>query len=203
MGKVKKNHYIGGYGKEKKLNITSEKKRKQIQNEIDHVSEKLEEEKGEKLTIDQHIARITAELDPREDRVIIFPDDLPQKTSGGLFLPPSPIAKPSTGTIVGVGPGVKSDNGWLALIFHLLLWVVKVNVIKKDALLPDRFNKVFSPMEDIEPGDRCVYGRFAGTEVEWKGELYVVVRQSDIMLREKRKMSIEELENSQPNTSLP
>jgi len=42
-------------------------------------------------------------------------------------------------------------------------------------------------MKDLEVGGRCIYGRFAGVDIEWADTVFIIVRQSDIMLREKKK----------------
>lgn len=32
----------------------------------------------------------------------------------------------------------------------------------------------------VKPGDSVLYGKYAGTEIEWEGEQYLIMRQSDI-----------------------
>lgn len=33
----------------------------------------------------------------------------------------------------------------------------------------------------LKPGDRVLYGKYAGTEVELEGEKYLIMRQSDVL----------------------
>jgi len=33
----------------------------------------------------------------------------------------------------------------------------------------------------LKPGDSVLYGKYAGTEIEWNGEQYLIMRQSDIL----------------------
>ena len=33
----------------------------------------------------------------------------------------------------------------------------------------------------VKPGDNVLYGKYAGTEIEWEGEQYLIMRQSDIL----------------------
>ena len=33
----------------------------------------------------------------------------------------------------------------------------------------------------VSVGDRVLYGKYAGTELEWEGEKYLIMRQSDIL----------------------
>ncbi len=33
----------------------------------------------------------------------------------------------------------------------------------------------------VKAGDNVLYGKYAGTEIEWEGEKYLIMRQSDIL----------------------
>ena len=33
----------------------------------------------------------------------------------------------------------------------------------------------------LKPGDSVLYGKYAGTEIEWNGEQYLIMRQSDVL----------------------
>jgi chaperonin GroES len=33
----------------------------------------------------------------------------------------------------------------------------------------------------LKPGDKVLYGKYAGTEIEWSGEQYLIMRQSDVL----------------------
>ncbi|MDR1408034.1 MAG: co-chaperone GroES [Tannerella sp.] len=33
----------------------------------------------------------------------------------------------------------------------------------------------------VKSGDKVLYGKYAGTEIEWDGETYLIMRQSDIL----------------------
>ena len=33
----------------------------------------------------------------------------------------------------------------------------------------------------VKAGDSVLYGKYAGTEIEWDGEIYLIMRQSDIL----------------------
>jgi len=48
---------------------------------------------------------------PLEDRVIVKPLDMEEKTKGGIIIPDNAKEKPSRGEIVAVGPGKYSDQG--------------------------------------------------------------------------------------------
>jgi chaperonin GroES len=34
---------------------------------------------------------------------------------------------------------------------------------------------------EVKEGDTVLYGKYAGTEIEWEGEKYLIMRQSDIL----------------------
>lgn len=107
-----------------------------------------------KRTIEELIQICQTDLEPREDRVIIFQDAAETKTKGGIYKPEIAVQKPSQGTIMCKGKGILGQE---------------------------------EKMQDIEPGDHVLYGRYAGVDIEWEDEIFIVVRQSDIMLREKAK----------------
>jgi chaperonin GroES len=33
----------------------------------------------------------------------------------------------------------------------------------------------------LKPGDQILYGKYAGTEIEWNSEQYLIMRQSDVL----------------------
>jgi chaperonin GroES len=33
----------------------------------------------------------------------------------------------------------------------------------------------------LKPGNEVLYGKYAGTEIEWNGEQYIIMRQSDVL----------------------
>lgn len=48
---------------------------------------------------------------PLHDRVLVERHNLEQKTPGGIIIPDTAKEKPSEGTVVAVGKGIKNDNG--------------------------------------------------------------------------------------------
>lgn len=50
-------------------------------------------------------------MKPLEDRVIIKPNTVDEKTVGGIILPDTAKEKPIEGTVVATGPGKVSDDG--------------------------------------------------------------------------------------------
>jgi chaperonin GroES len=52
-------------------------------------------------------------LQPLNDRIILEPAPLEEKTQGGILLPDTAKEKPQKGKVVAIGPGKKLDNGQL------------------------------------------------------------------------------------------
>lgn len=50
-------------------------------------------------------------IKPLEDRVIVKPSTIEEKTQGGIILPDTAKEKPIEGTIVATGPGKIKDDG--------------------------------------------------------------------------------------------
>jgi chaperonin GroES len=50
-------------------------------------------------------------LKPLGDRVVILPNEQPDHTTSGLFLPESAKEKPQQGKVIATGPGNRKENG--------------------------------------------------------------------------------------------
>ncbi|MGE0431854.1 MAG: co-chaperone GroES [Planctomycetota bacterium] len=48
---------------------------------------------------------------PLDDRIVIKPTEAETKTAGGIILPDTAKDKPTSGTVVAVGPGKLTDDG--------------------------------------------------------------------------------------------
>ena len=48
---------------------------------------------------------------PLDDRVVVKPLDVEEKTAGGIVLPDTAKEKPQTGEIIAVGPGKRMKDG--------------------------------------------------------------------------------------------
>lgn len=89
---------------------------------------------------------------PIGDRVAIKPVAVEETTKSGIVLPGSAQEKPQQGEIVAVGSGYVSQ-----------ITGEKV------------------PLE-VKVGDRVVYAKFAGTEVKFDGEEYVLLSEREILV---------------------
>jgi len=88
---------------------------------------------------------------PLDDRVVVQPNEPEERTPGGIVLPDTAKEKPLQGKVVAVGPG---------------------KLIEKTGERGKMSVKV---------GDRVIYGKYSGTEVELEGEKYVILRENDIL----------------------
>ena len=88
---------------------------------------------------------------PLDDRVVVEPSEAEEKTRGGIVLPDTAREKPLQGKVIAAGPG---------------------KLLEKSGERGKMSVKV---------GDRVIYGKYSGTEVELDGETYVILRESDIL----------------------
>ena len=89
---------------------------------------------------------------PLQDRVVVKRLESDEKTSGGIIIPDTAKEKPSEGEIVAVGPGERNIHGG---------GLMGVN--------------------GIEVGDKIVYGKFQGVEINHNGEDLFVVMERDVI----------------------
>ena len=104
-------------------------------------------------------------LQPVGDRVIVQPDPSEEITKGGLHIPDNARERPQQGTIIKCGEGRGVDNEVLKALNEIKaklgIGEIKVPIIYK-------------------PGMRILYGRYSGTEIEYKEVKYLIMRMSDI-----------------------
>lgn len=95
------------------------------------------------------------ELQPLADRVLVEVEDTADVTIGGVVLPDSAKERPLSGTVVRTGPG-KYDKG---------------------------AEGQRKPMT-VQPGDKVLYFKYAGDNMETpSGAKYIVLREDDILSR--------------------
>lgn len=99
---------------------------------------------------------------PFEDRILVFPDPVEEKTKGGLYKPNEAIdkVKPVIGTVVAVGPG-------------------KAGMKFKSQQVNKYDSQNFTEELPIKPGDRISYGGYAGTAFKLNGIDYLIMRFAD------------------------
>ena len=90
-------------------------------------------------------------LEPLGDRIVVKPMEREEMTASGIFLPDTAKEKPQEGEVTAVGPGRVTEDG-----------------------------KGRVPME-IKAGDRVIYSKFAGTEYKDGDQVYLVLRENDVL----------------------
>lgn len=90
-------------------------------------------------------------IQPLHDRVIVRRVEEEEKTKGGIIIPDTAKEKPIEGIIVAVGSGKSDTEGG-----------------KKVAL-------------EVKKGDRVLFSKYAGTEINIDGEEHLIMKEEDII----------------------
>lgn len=94
--------------------------------------------------------KLKTKVTPIDDRVLVEPVQIEEKTASGIFLPESAKEKPVSGIVLAVGAGKLKDDG------------------------------TREPLA-VKAGDKVLYGKYAGTEVELEGTEYKIMRESELL----------------------
>jgi chaperonin GroES len=90
-------------------------------------------------------------IQPLHDRVIVKRVEEEEKTKGGIIIPDTAKEKPIEGIVVAVGSG-KSEG--------------------------EEGKKI--PL-DVKEGDRVLFSKYAGTEIQIGGEEHLIMKEEDII----------------------
>jgi chaperonin GroES len=94
-------------------------------------------------------------LQPLDDRIVVRPSEAEEKTASGLVIPDTAKEKPQQGEVLAVGPGRRADN--------------------TGELIP----------LDITVGDKVVYSKYGGTEINIEGEDLLILTGRDVLAKVK------------------
>jgi chaperonin GroES len=97
------------------------------------------------------VDKVSVNIKPLEDRIVVKPLDAEQTTASGLVIPDTAKEKPQEGEVVAVGPGRFNEDG--------------------DERIP----------MDISVGDKVIYSKYGGTEVKYSGEEYLILSGRDVL----------------------
>lgn len=169
---MEKKHYLMGDNE-----VTPEQRKEagQARNEAVDSSRTLLEKKDEERQ--QEIASIDVNKiienfpwRPHQDRVVILPDPADFVLPSGIFIPDSAQEKPQSGVIIALGSETSTQE---AILAHLVAIRIHLGV-SVDFDAPKY-------VTESQPGDRVLYGKFAGLEIEIDKVKYLVMRFADIM----------------------
>ncbi|MFB0522093.1 MAG: co-chaperone GroES [Desulfatiglandales bacterium] len=90
-------------------------------------------------------------IQPLHDRVIVKRVEEEEKTKGGIIIPDTAKEKPIEGIVIAVGSGKSEGEG------------------KKKVPL------------DVKQGDRVLFSKYAGTEINIEGEERLIMKEEDII----------------------
>lgn len=90
-------------------------------------------------------------IQPLHDRVVVKRVEEEEKTKGGIIIPDTAKEKPIEGIIAAVGSGKSEGEG------------------KKKVPL------------DVKKGDRVLFSKYAGTEINIEGEEHLIMKEEDII----------------------
>ena len=90
-------------------------------------------------------------IQPLHDRVIVKRVEEEEKTKGGIIIPDTAKEKPIEGIVIAVGSGKSEGEG------------------KKKVPL------------DVKEGDRVLFSKYAGTEINIEGEERLIMKEEDII----------------------
>jgi chaperonin GroES len=111
------------------------------------------------------------------DRVLIYPDSGQDRTSSGLYLPPTVVEKESVqgGYVVAVGPGTPLAN----------------TEGDDDTWQSSETSRVkYIPLE-IEVGDYALYLKKFAIDIKYQNEKYIIVPMSGILVVERDDDSVD------------
>jgi co-chaperonin GroES (HSP10) len=175
--------YIMGDGalsedqKESVKNFT-EQQDQQVKEMVERELKKDAEEKV--YTLEQ---LLKTKLKPTEDRVVVYPDPVSKVTEGGIHKPDEVVERerPLHGTVLAVGPGRNTE---VSVTNKILLAILKTTEIG-DAEFHDLMALTKVSHVNLSAGDRVMYGRYAGTDVEdpATGAKLLILRPGDIFVK--------------------
>lgn len=122
-----------------------------------------------------------------DDRILVRPDEKSDRTSHGLYIPESSQKEMHQGVVVAMGSGLKSPKyDAISMAVNNIRVLTKDNEESQRSIITNHLDTIIylskeSGME-ISTGDKVVYGKFAGTDLEIEGVNYVIMRQTDVKL---------------------
>lgn len=170
MGKTVKHFAVGGGP------LTDEEK--QIAGEsaagaLNQHKELLEKQAEKKPELD--VQKLIKEFPwtPHQDRVVVLPDPAEYILDSGIIIPDSVTEKPQTGLIIALGDDLSTQNLILKQVVAIREYI---DVEYKHGADPEE-----KAQHKNKPGDRVLFGKYAGIKVEVERVEYLIMRYADII----------------------
>jgi len=129
-----------------------------------------------------------SDLNLLDDRVLVLPDATNENSTSGLYIPEEARKEIHQGTVILCGNGYihPSSNN---LNYHLDILEASIDGIGEDlgkqAIMrhyADMRTIINAPVMKVNVGDKIIYGKFSGTEIEINDIKYILMQQSDIKI---------------------
>lgn len=120
-------------------------------------------------------------IEPLGDRAIVQPDPPETYTQTGLIIPETAKERPQLGTVIAVGDGRNQDNEIIHYTLRLLTFVIRILKFFKIEITPLEEKMDTYQSVKLKPGMRVLYGRYAGTNIEFDGQKILIMRFSDVV----------------------
>jgi chaperonin GroES len=104
-----------------------------------------------KLPADAHTTEADVNLQPLDDRIVVRTLEAEERTASGLVIPDTAKEKPQQGEVLAVGPGKRSEQTGEVI-----------------------------PL-DVKVGDKVVYSKYGGTEINVGGEDLLILSSRDVL----------------------
>ena len=102
-------------------------------------------------------------LVPLGDKIVLKQLEAEETTKSGIVLPGQAQEKPQQAEVIAVGPGGMVDGTEVIAVGP------GGNIDGKEVVM------------QVKVGDKVIYSKYAGTDVELDGEEYIIVKQNDIL----------------------
>jgi chaperonin GroES len=141
-----------------------------VENNIEFHKNRIENEINAKEEVDINELIKNFAWIPHQDRCVIYPDPPEYVLPSGIIIPATSQERPQSGVIVALG----SELSTMAKVIEYQERILSI------------LDKDFKPTEDrskkeSKPGDRVLFGKFAGMEIEISGVKYLILRFADII----------------------
>jgi len=133
-----------------------------------------------------------------DDRVLVKPDEKITKSSHGLFIPESSQKEMHQGIVVAIGDGLDHPNSFgIRMALNNIALALKGTDSQTSNAITTNLDTAYKMLDNnkmkIRVGDKVVYGKFSGTDLEIEGVKYVIMLQGDIKLKMEEKTDLEKL----------